>query len=862
MEPVGIFLKETCGIPRFCEPVTMGVPFAKGALREASSLLLTDEKGHPVPLQARVTDFWSDGSIHWLLIDFQATVDANATYVCNLGKREDSIPCVSRTSVSVFESSDMIVADTGKAVFYVGTDYFGPIRNVRMNGADLIGPNGSATVLRDSRGEGFVPFIKKFRVETQGPLRATVFFSGSFRNKNKELADFFSRLHFYAGHSIAKIDFAIRNPRAARHAGGLWDLGGKNSVYFKDLSIKIGVVNDTDSVVEWKTHINDKNRVSRSPDTSIYQDSSGGENWQSRNHVNRSGKVTTSFKGYKVYKNGQIAESGNRADPVLCIGGQKKIGAALIDFWQSFPSGLKTEPGALSVALFPDKFSDLFELQAGEQKTRSALLSFSGGDNRPNIDWVYSPIIPSLSPEYYSDTGVFSYLTTRKDDIHVGYSSMMDSIIDGETSFFNRREMIDEYGWRNFGDLYADHENLYYNGPKPVISHYNNQYDALYGFLLQYARSGDRRWFRLADDLARHVMDIDTYHTDKDKAAYNGGLFWHTDHYADAATSTHRTYSRKTMDARGLKDYGGGPSNEHNYTTGLLYYYFMTGNQMAKESVTGLSDWVVNMDDGSRSPFRFLSRSATGLASRTGSDDYHRPGRGCGNSINALIDGFILTGNKDYLDKTEELIRRCIHPKDDIDSLNLIEDPEHRWYYTAFLQVLGRYLDFKSERAEEDYMFCYARESLLHYARWMAENEVPFRQMLGRVEYPTETWIVMDMRKSNVFDYASKYANDESLRRQFSERAEFFYNTCLKDLDSFETKTFTRPLVLLMSYGTMHSYFEGFSQIKSTHANPEGTFADSEKFITQKVKAQKRLISIGLTALLILTLIGIRLLLH
>ena len=56
------------------------------------------------------------------------------------------------------------------------------------------------------------------------------------------------------------------------------------------------------------------------------------------------------------------------------------------------------------------------------------------------------------------------------------------------------------------------------------------------------------------DELAGHVTDIDIYHTSRDRAAYNGGYFWHTQHYQPAGTATHRAYSS----ARGSS--GGGPS--------------------------------------------------------------------------------------------------------------------------------------------------------------------------------------------------------------------------------------------------------------------------------------------------------------
>ena len=48
----------------------------------------------------------------------------------------------------------------------------------------------------------------------------------------------------------------------------------------------------------------------------------------------------------------------------------------------------------------------------------------------------------------------------------------------------------------------------------------------------------------MADELAQHVVDIDVYHTTKDKSAYNGGLFWHTYHYGDADTVDASNVSR------------------------------------------------------------------------------------------------------------------------------------------------------------------------------------------------------------------------------------------------------------------------------------------------------------------------------
>ena len=47
-------------------------------------------------------------------------------------------------------------------------------------------------------------------------------------------------------------------------------------------------------------------------------------------------------------------------------------------------------------------------------------------------------------------------------------------------SAVSQREVIDEYGWRNWGDMMADHETDGYVQSWDVpISHYNNQYTGI-----------------------------------------------------------------------------------------------------------------------------------------------------------------------------------------------------------------------------------------------------------------------------------------------------------------------------------------------------------------------------------------------
>lgn len=212
------------------------------------------------------------------------------------------------------------------------------------------------------------------------------------------------------------------------------------------------------------------------------------------------------------------------------------------------------------------------------------------------------------------------------------------------------------------------------------------------------------------------------------------------------------------------------------------------------------------MDDGSRSALGLIEQGPTGLASKTVSDDYHKVGRGAANSINALVDAYQLTEDRAYLDQAESLIRRCVHPDDDIDALGL-DAPEYRWSYLVFLQVLGKYLHFKRRSCETDYMFQYARASLIHYARWMMRHEVPYRDVLYKVLLPTETWPAHDVRKSHVLNLASDFSGlDETIALR--AKARYFFDRCIADLLSFETAYLTRPMVILCTSGHSQAHYD------------------------------------------------------
>ena len=893
MISIPIIIEEYAGIDRANEPVTVGIPFPKGLLTDASSLSLIDPEKGPLPLQTQTLADWPDKSLKWVLLDFQTEVEACTKKQLELSLDSQPLSVKVDNGISITESNNHFEIDTKAATFILNSRTFKPFESVIVNGIDCIDSNETNVTLKDESEIHYEPIIENIINETEGNIRTTIKVEGKFKAEEKNgFAKFFSRLHFFVNSSMVKMEFAIHNPRAAKHPGGLWDLGDPGSIYFKDLSVNIAladkespheselllhedsvpmdyqdlpkkpkqqfqlfhfgeskslprkIFNQLNSRIVQPGHDSDSKAyfTGANPiNLLIYQDSSGGENWKSKNHVNRNNEVKTSFRGFKIYQGKDIIHEGLRANPIVSMKNEKlKVITGVQYFWQNFPKALEVKGNVITTRLFPEYYNDLFELQGGEQKTHTIFMDFSQEPNgNKGLGWIQKPLIPYSTPEWYSQSGAFDYLIPEGDDPNTQITDLIKTAIQGDNTLFHRREIIDEYGWRNFGEFYADHEAVGHKGAEPLISHYNNQYDCIYSTLIQFVRTGDIRWFFLADQLCGHLKDIDIYHTDEDRPENNKGMFWHTEHYVDAKTSTHRCFSKRHAGDRNLKKYGGGPSLSHIYSTGILYHYYLTGNHSSLDAIKELASNVLGCMDmsntltgyilkGIRKTTLFLKTffgesALVELGKVYGLDG---PGRASGNTINTLIDIYMLTKNKKYLKRLDSLIVRCIHPEDNIEKRDLL-DVENRWMYTVFLKSLGKYLDMKTELEQFDSMFQYTRQSLLHYASWMLDNEYLYLESPEKLEYPNETWAAQEFRKCNVFLYASKYG-EEGKQKAFWEKARYFYKEAARSILNFGSKKLTRPIALIMQNVMIYSWFGQYqnklviTKIKSEKASLTG----------------------------------------
>lgn len=836
LQPIGT---ATWSPTRRAEPITVGIPFPRGLVRSAADLRVSRLDAGAVPLQVRSLSQWPDGSIRWALLDFVVDGDAGQAP----GYRVTVEPGVesANADLQVTCGADGVEVSTGVATFRFSARGAFPFSDVIVGSVRPIDIQASGLRVEHD-GRQFKCLVSQVRLLDSGPLRVELEIDGVLDPPGGLPLEVFAKVEVFARSATARLDIGIRNVRRAIHTNGQWPLGDPGSIFLSS----VGLVFSLNSEIA---------RLQCAPEPhapladvaspfELFQESSGGEHWNGAVHQNRDGRVPLRFRGYRM-RTGTAERSGSRANPVVAIETTRgeHIAVAVPQFWENFPKAIGVRDKTLEIGLFPAGAADVHELQGGEQKAHQIVVAFSQDSvSDPPLAWVHDPLCVYPAPDWCAASQAVPFLIPTS-DISPELRALVEQAVDPMVGFMAKREAIDEYGWRNFGDLLADHESARQPPDKPFVSHYNNQYDALAGFAVHFLRTGDPRWWRLLADLARHVRDIDIYHTAQDKPAYNGGLFWHTAHYTDASTSTHRTYPKGGP-------IGGGPSAEHNYNLGLMLHYFLTGERASAAAAIGLAQWAIDMDDGRLTPFRWLAGGDTGLATATGSMTYHGPGRAGANSIMACLVAHELTGRAVFAEKADDWVRRCIHPDDDLEALNLL-DVERRWYYTVYLQALGAYLDRKWERGELDEMFHHARASLLHYARWMIQHERPYLDRPELLEFPTETWAAQDIRKADVFVWAAIHSPPDE-RGPLLERAEFFFQYSTGTLSQMPQRRFTRPIALLMLNGLRYSTSSWRAQPPRTApAVTSSRLPRTVAFETQKVRALRRakLIVVSMTAL-------------
>jgi len=135
---IPLTVKEPSGVERKSYPVTSGIPMPKGVLLSSQEVRLLNQAGEEIPVQTETMAMWIDGSVKWMLVDFQANLKPNEmrTYYLEYGDKVKRTACESICphSVEVSETGSRIDINTNAIKCRISKEKFNLFDAVFLDG--------------------------------------------------------------------------------------------------------------------------------------------------------------------------------------------------------------------------------------------------------------------------------------------------------------------------------------------------------------------------------------------------------------------------------------------------------------------------------------------------------------------------------------------------------------------------------------------------------------------------------------------------------------------------------------------------------------------------------------------------------
>jgi hypothetical protein len=209
---IPIHVSEVGGIRRTQFPVTVRVPFPRGALRDPVNVKLLNNQAE-VPSQASAETRWPDGSVQWLSLDLNATIAPNEsqTYSLQYGDGVKSETAV--RGLSVAEDADGIQVgnirfNKSGSPLIASVKYREEAIGTGVNGLSVKDASGAIHDLTTAEGV-------KAEILKRGPLVVAVRYSGTLRLDKDGKAPFSLTVEMPNSKSWVKLQASVDDPALA-----------------------------------------------------------------------------------------------------------------------------------------------------------------------------------------------------------------------------------------------------------------------------------------------------------------------------------------------------------------------------------------------------------------------------------------------------------------------------------------------------------------------------------------------------------------------------------------------------------------------------------------------------------------------
>ena len=560
-------------------PVTSGIPFPQGALTAAENTRLLDRTGAEIPLQTAELAAWPDGSVKWLLLDFQADVGAagSAGYRLEFGygvvRRNDG----PRTPVEVAADGRRVELSTGPLKLLLDTE--APCFPGRVwIDADGDGVFSADEEITDPAAPGCVELVTadgtafsslggpcSVAVEERGPLRTVLKVRSRLQaTDGSRTLTCITRINAYAGKDFLRILHTWENDHTADNFLAVRSLTLRTPLRLSSASCTLFGADDASY----------RSRSSGQPTLTQLEDDE-----------------------FSVTERDVIRQRGGRAPGTVDLSDATRgLTVAVRDFWQNYPKSLGATDNAVEVGLCPplpdgryrdrgeleDKLyyylqDGAYRLKQGVSRTHELVYRFHAAGAPDAPPQLQEPLRARAPAAWYCDSKAFGDLAAADAGKFPEYERYAENCL---ANYLETRETGREYGMLNFGDWFH------------VQKWGNIEYDTPHVFFLHYARGGDPRFFTAGEQAVRHYLDVDTCHHHADHGFVDRVYAHCIGHVGD-----YYPYYFRKGGAQGVVEV----EVDHTWVQGLLDYHLLSGDRRALEVATRVADkydqlYTVNFD--------------------------------------------------------------------------------------------------------------------------------------------------------------------------------------------------------------------------------------------------------------------------
>lgn len=581
-QSIPLLVREPTGAPRLGAPAVMGLPFGRSKLRTPQDLRLFRPDGRPVPLQADLAARWNDGSVKFATISFLAETSSEKALAYRLESRNDGGRAEETAPTAVIKETKDAWQIRGSGLhFNLNKKVPALFENVAFDrngdgaitGEERICAPPQLANLRLETGDGVNLTCgppERFDVECNGGVRAVLRWSGPLVcPKNQKGWAYVIRATLYARVPEMRLGVTLINDNPEPKYREV-----KMIALRLPLEAQGGVVGALDG----------GRLVPPGPEGLMAQ----------QDDENRS-RMTG------------LPQGGKRMPGIAVVAdGKSRVTVATRDFWQSYPSGYAIKSDGLHIRILPpleaNAYSGASELdalrlfgwfrngryifKAGQAIQKEFVIRYGAADDSTDpvsfAKWAQAPLIPQAPPEYLCGGGLLSRPIFASGT--GAWQSYDDFFEKGFRASLEDREKQRTFGWMHFGDWFGER----------LLNYGNNEYDMPWAMALQWARTGDARYFERGLEMARHHSTTDTVHGSfADR--WNGLVYEHSFNHVGIDIAPDDPRLKQGLLARYMAEFGamlGGAIDRqgHVFQAGNWIYATLTGDGWLREVAKRVSD--------------------------------------------------------------------------------------------------------------------------------------------------------------------------------------------------------------------------------------------------------------------------------